>query len=127
MARHPMRVPPPRGLGQRECPVSKLRLWLWAFFGSAFLGLVALYLVGLAARDTSGVTKANFERVQKGMTEQEVESIFGFAGSDSDFGDGKKRKVWTEQKQGKYSVWVTFDQDGKASEAFLFPKSNLPR
>jgi hypothetical protein len=107
--------------------VSKLRLWLWAFFGSAFLGLVGLYLIGLVTRDTSGVTKANYERVQKGMTEQEVESIFGFPGSDGSDNDGKKRKVWTEQKQGRYSVWVTFDQDGKVSEAVLFPLSNVPR
>jgi hypothetical protein len=107
--------------------VSKLKLWLWIFFGSALLGLGGLCLVGLFVPDPPGVTKKNFKRVQKGMTEQEVEQIFGFPGANTTWGKGEKAKVWLEQKEGRYGVYVVFDSNGKVAEATLWPLSNVPR
>jgi outer membrane protein assembly factor BamE (lipoprotein component of BamABCDE complex) len=103
-----------------------LKQWLLAAAWLVLLTISGLCLIGLLTPNPPGVTRANFKRVQNGMTEQQVEAIFGFPGSDSEPQDGKKTRVWIEQKERRYGAWVTFDSNGKVAKAVLFPESNVP-
>ena len=72
-------------------------------------GLVGVVLVVVAMlMPRPGVTKADFERIQIGMTEAEVESIFGGKGQPG-FGHQSPWKYWTADN-GSFAALI-IDED----------------
>jgi hypothetical protein len=59
-----------------------IRPWWLASFAIALVLLGAFLAVALPRRSMSGITQANFDRIQEGMTVEEVEAILGCPAGD---------------------------------------------
>jgi hypothetical protein len=83
----------------------------------ASLPLAIAFLFGVLAMlpEGPGVTKANFDKVEKGMTLAEVEQIFGKAGLPKPI-DEFLEVVWQDNKKGNEAI-VTFE-DGRVDSMF---------
>ena len=96
--------------------------------------LLVLSLFRTRASDTSrpGVTKDNFAKLQKGMSEKEVEGILGKAQWGSIHDGGMRLVVGYKARPSppppwaweEISVAVVFDPNGLA-EAFIFVKTKI--
>jgi hypothetical protein len=81
----------------------------------AVVPLVAFLLLGVLAMmpPSPGVTKANFNRIEKGMTKAEVVQIFGGRGRPF-LGDDESWMLW-EADDGSW-VTIVFKDDGIADK-----------
>jgi hypothetical protein len=104
----------------------RVRQLAWVGIG---LCLVTLGL-GVTMRNLStlsGVTEANVERVQEGMTMREVEALFG--GPGEFLGKGRRwTGAWVTYAwhAGRASALVHFDERGRALSAQLFERTEEP-
>jgi hypothetical protein len=95
--------------------VRKRRLLLVA----GALAVLALIVALLHLRELRpGVTRANFQQVQVGMSVQEVEAILGGGGC-PDPDPGRKGLLWATWSRHGYVVEVVFDRDRKVREKRL--------
>jgi hypothetical protein len=62
----------------------------------ALLGVAGWLLLAIVSRPGSGITRANYERIQKGMTEGEVETVFGCPAADYS-GKTPELLMWTKE------------------------------
>jgi hypothetical protein len=87
--------------------VTKKRLLL-----IAFLPLIAAVVLGILSilPSSPGVTKANFDRIEKGMTKAEVEVIFGEKGDWWDGAGQKGRPMYWTAKDGSGAVVEFVDE-----------------
>jgi hypothetical protein len=72
-----------------------------------------------------GVTKANFDRIEKGMTLAEVEQIFGEKGEPSLLNTVKDKKlvflqVFGEKGEAPAGTWMEWDADDGSGATILF-------
>ena len=76
----------------------------------AFLPLVIVVTLGVLAilPPSPGVTKANFDRIEKGMTKAEVEEIFG--GKGELFHEDDKALMYWDADDGSVA-WIRFQGD----------------
>ena len=83
----------------------------------ASMSLAIAVIVGvlMTLSEHPGVTKANFDQIEKGMTLAEVEQIFGKAGLQKPI-DEFQEIVWQDNKMGNEAI-VTF-HDGRAASMF---------
>jgi hypothetical protein len=86
----------------------------WLSLGLLALGIVAAVLIVLALLPPRpGVTKENFDRIEIGMTEAEVEAIFGEAAS---IVGGK---VWSEYENELVgAATIAWDNNGRVEEVW---------
>jgi hypothetical protein len=88
--------------------MKKKRLLLTA--GLLVMLASAGFVIMLAVQDSPGVTKANLDRIEEGMTRKEVEAIFGCQGAQTrPYRRGSVIK-WLAEDGG--SATVDFDLDG---------------
>jgi hypothetical protein len=87
----------------------------------ACLGLVGLVVVPRLLSPGPGVTPANFHRLRLGMTEQEVEAIFGGRGEDQIFVRRRGPDRYWVDEHCQVSVWFS---DGRVAWAILLDKDD---
>jgi hypothetical protein len=90
----------------------KKRLLISAGIVAACGGAILAALALLPPRP--GVTKANFDRLEKGMTIEEVEAIFNFEPDQDNLTRMQGQRVWINEHEGL--AVVTFNTDGKVVE-----------
>jgi hypothetical protein len=93
--------------------MTKKRLLL---FGGFLAACVCLPLGVVAMMPSSpGVTKANFDRIQEGMTKAQVQEIFGEEGRVSNLVfeiDRKKSRYWMDFRANDWSLaWIAVHPD----------------
>ena len=103
--------------------MTKMRLLLYA---SLLLAIVVTIGVVAMLPPTPGVTKANFDRIQVGMTLKEVESIFGMAGTGSD-ANGFTLYYWKSltldgEGNSTMAAYCIFQDEGVSSMVWIGPE-----
>ena len=86
--------------------VTKKRLFLLAILPLVAFAVTVGVLVLLPPNTRPGVTKRNFDRIEKGMTKAEVEEIFGKKA------DGVGLTLDREQKEKTHRIWEASDGSG---------------
>lgn len=100
-----------------------MRFNRWLLLGVLATAGVGATLAVLAWWPTPGVTKANFDRIQVGMTFAEVEATFsappGYDVSGIDFKSGRfgRRAQWTD-REGFRRALFDFDDRDRVASAF---------
>jgi hypothetical protein len=97
-------------------------------------GLCLVTIVVLWLWPTPGITRENLERIKGGMTEEQVNAIFGRSGDGSDIGAPESMLLGLPV-QGTVKIWyaddgnarVQFDRNGKVvAKAWLDVPRSLP-
>jgi hypothetical protein len=79
------------------------------------LVVTVLFLVAILLRPRDRITQASWDRIQVGMTLQEVEAILGGPGKndeDIQVQINGIRKVWMS-RSGFGVIWIQFDNEGR--------------
>ena len=92
--------------------MTKKRLFLLA---SLPLTIAVIFGVLAMLPPSPGVTKANFDRIQEGMTKAEVEDIFGRTTwkTEPHWRRSHTNEIWSSD-DGEYAVVIVFNERGTA-------------
>jgi hypothetical protein len=99
----------------------------WLFLVAAALAILAAAAYALflwLSTPPPGVTVANFQRLQVGMTEAQVQQILGAAGKPLDVGALSHVKVWYDAEE-DLSIMLTFDDDTRLLSGSLWKSGTL--
>ena len=96
--------------GSRLCAMTRKRV-LWLIAIAAFVAAGVALILRLA-RPEPGMTKANFDRIHRGMTAAEVEALLG-ATPAWVMEDGPRRLVKYEARDPNRLIRVMNDDDGR--------------
>jgi hypothetical protein len=87
--------------------------WLVVAGALALVGMASIMLYCWAVSPAPGVTEENFHRLRMGMTDREVEVLFGRPADDS----SHRQRRWNSEKA---IVFVSLDEQGRVSHACIF-------
>jgi hypothetical protein len=89
---------------------------LLAFALLVMVGLIALGSVRWATRPAQGSIHDRAERLQAGMTADEIAEIMGEYGRFHEFGNGETQIIWQEKR---YALYVIFNPQTTGASAAL--------
>jgi hypothetical protein len=75
------------------------------------IGIALAFALPALLPPAPGITYANFSRIEKGMTREQVEALFGASSRAPRFSG----RYW-ESEAGD-SIWITYDERGQVEEA----------
>src|SRR5262245_8353454 len=102
---------------------AKTKTWPWHVIGLIAVVICLFLSLGLWKLSHRGVTKENFERIQAGMTVDEVNFLLFSCGKMRIGGEGVC--PWTWEAAGD-QIYIHFDQQtGRATEAFFTTKNGM--
>jgi hypothetical protein len=98
----------------------RMNRWLWLGAGVLAAALVAVVVLALWP-PTPGVTKANFDRIEAGMTRDEVRRLIGCARTQDDWIPFDNIDVWMDEETG-WRIRVGYDAERRVQSASWRPR-----
>ncbi len=98
---------------------------IWVLSLGVAVALACLVFLALQP-PRPGVNHRNLKRIQRGMTEPQVEQILGGPGEDYHYKEGVRSRIWMEKQHRRGGIIVHFDNDGRVDQAVAFPCNEVP-